>query len=390
MTNHRPYREELFQWIWQQVEFDCRNLRTLCGKSLQIIDTGSLNHGAGPDFLGAHLRVDQKAWYGSVEIHKKPGEWFQHGHHKDKEFNSVVLHVVFEEDSSKPIQTEDGYEPFTLVLKPYVTEKIHRLFEEKQKRGIACSGNISFINQRAFEQQVAKAQREYLEYKVEELLKFYDPTLLVSTAWLRCFITGVYRTLGIPSNKNQMAELAQVAFEECTPENTISNFIAQVDQLSFNKSEKDFHWTFSGMRPASRPENRVKQAASLHFSIHQLTFESFLKNDLEKTWGQILEGTNPENRPGQSRLSLVKQLVYLPGLYLLGDLLQSNNVKQSALETWSLSVQHVPEEMKAPFKKAGFAINSSTKKIGLAHQYKRYCREKNCHRCEVFKKAIRS
>lgn len=389
MTNRRPYREELFQWIWQQLEFDCSNLRTACGNPLQIIDTGSLNHGAGPDFLGAHVKIDEKDWYGSVEVHKKAGEWVQHNHHEDEEFNSVVLHVIVEEEGLKRVQTKDGHEPFTFILKPYLREKVHRLLETKQKRGIACSGNISFINQQAFEKQIAKVQKEYLEYKVEELLCFYDPSLPLSTAWLNCLIAGVYRTLGIPSNKNQMVELAQTVYEECKPDQEKSSFVDQVEQLAFD-SEKNFYWKFSGMRPASRPEQRVKQAASLHYSIGQLSFQQFLKNDFEDTWGQLIEITKPANRPGQSRLSLIKQIVYLPALYLLGDLLQSNRVKQSALEVWSSSVQHVPCEIKNPFKKAGFAINSSTKKIGLAHQYKRYCREKNCHQCEVFKKAIRS
>jgi hypothetical protein len=389
MTNRRPYREELFQWIWQQLEFDCNNLRTSCGKSLQIIDAGSLNHGAGPDFLGAHLRIDKKEWFGSVEIHKNQREWIQHGHHKDEEFNSVILHVIFEEDDSKRIQTKDGHEPFTFVLKPRLEKKIHRLLEAKQKSGIACSGNVSFINQKAFEEQIAKAQKEYLEYKVEELLEFYDPSLPLSTAWINCLIIGMYRTLGIPSNKNQMAELAQVVVEECIPDQEIPNFEKQIEQLAF-KSEKNFHWIFSGMRPASRPQQRVKQAAFLHYSILQLPFKQFFKNELDKTWNEILHNIRPADRPGQSRLSLIKQIVYLPALYLLADLLQANKLKQSALEAWSSSSQHVPGEIKGPFKKAGFAIHSSTKKIGLAHQYKRYCLEKNCHRCEVFKKAIRS
>lgn len=389
MTKSRPYREELFQWIWQQVAFDCRNLRTACGRSLQIIDTGLLNHGAGPDFLGAHLRIDEKEWYGSVEIHKRAGDWTQHEHHRDSEFNSVVLHVVFEGNGSKRVQTEDGHEPFTFVLKPHLKEKVYRLLETKQKQGISCSGNVSFISQRAFEKQIEKAQKEYLEYKVEELLGFYDPTLPLSKAWTKCLIIGSYHTLGIPSNKNQMVNLAQVVFDECEVNRDFSLFADTIQELAF-KLEKNFHWKFNGMRPASRPEQRVNQAASLHFAIHQIPFKKFFKNDLEDSWNQILQHIRPADLPGQSRLSLIKQLVYLPALYLLGDLLQSNKIKQSTLKAWSSSGQHVPDEMKQPFTKAGFAINSSTKKIGLAHQYKRYCQKKNCHRCEVFKKAIRS
>lgn len=389
MTNRHPYQEELFQWIWQQVEFDCANLKTACGKPLKIVDTGSKNHGAGPDFLGAHLRIGRRDWYGSVEIHNKPKGWYQHGHQKDEEFNSVILHVVYEDDGSKRVYTEDNHEPFTLQLKPYLTKKIYRLLEQKQQSGIACSGNVSFINQEAFERQVEIAHREYLEYKVEELLAFYDPSLPISTAWKQCLITGIYQTLGIPSNKAQMIKLAQELFDESIQVQDFSTFSKQVQEIAFH-SDKNFHWKQSGMRPASRPEPRIKQAAAIHYAIEQLPFQTFFKNDSEEAWMQLMDRVGSNYQPGRSRRSLIQQIVYLPALYLLGDLLQSKRLKRSACEEWRSPNQHVPQEMKAPFKKAGFTISSSVKKIGLAHQYKRYCREKNCHRCEVFKKAIRS
>ncbi|MDZ7718399.1 MAG: DUF2851 family protein [Balneolaceae bacterium] len=389
MTNRRPYREELYQWIWHEVEFSCTNLKTTDGKPLKIVDTGSVNHGAGPDFLGAHIKVGRRDWYGSVEIHNKPKEWYRHGHHEDEEFNSVILHVVFEDDSSGKIITEDGHEPFTLVLKPYLTKNIYQLLERKQRSGIACSGNVSFINQQAFQKQVEKAHREYLEYKVEELLAFYDPSLPISTAWQQCLIAGVYQTLGIPSNKSQMKKLAQDLFDKSMLSQDSAEFSKQVTRFAFH-SDKKFNWKQNGMRPASRPKPRIKQAAAIHFSIQQIPFQTFFKNELEATWNQILEGVDSACRPGKSRLRLIKQIVFLPAIYFLGDLLQSNRLKQSAFDAWLVPNHHVPPEMKAPFKKAGFTVNHSTNIIGLAHQYKRYCQKKNCHRCEVFKKAIRS
>lgn len=389
MTNRNPYREELFQWIWQEIEFDCSNLKTISGKPLKIVDTGSRNVGAGPDFLGAHVRIGNRDWYGSVEIHKKAVEWNQHEHHKDKEFNSVILHVIYSADSSIGVRTEDGHKPFTLELKPYLTKKIHRLLDQKQRSGIACSGNVSFINQEAFEKQVEVAHREYLEYKVEELLAFYDPSLPISNAWQQCIITGVYQALGIPSNKSSMKNLAQELFGESLQIQDFVDFSTQIEQFAFH-SERNFQWKQHGMRPASRPKPRIKQAAAIHFAIQKVPFQIFFKNNPSETWRELMVHIDAAVRPGKSRLSLIKQIVYLPGIYLLGDLLHSTRLKQNAVDAWVSSTQYVPPEMKTPFKKAGFSINSSTKKIGLAHQYKRYCREKNCQRCEVFKKAIRS
>lgn len=388
MTKPSQYREELFQWIWQNLEFNCSQLETTCGKSLQIINTGEWNRGAGPDFLGAQLQIEGKRWFGSVEIHKEAGEWIQHEHHLDKNFNSVVLHVVYHHHKTRNVVTQDGHKPFTLALKPYITKKIYRLLDAKQQSGIACSGNISFINQKAFEKQVENAHREYLEYKVEELLDFYDAALPLSKAWKRCLIVGIYKTLGIPANKNQMVELAQKVLSD---DDLFSGLTLdkEVVRIAFQQ-ENEIHWVQSGMRPASRPKPRVKQAAALHRAVNQILFQNFFKQNPDQTWTQLLKNIDSTFLPGKSRLNLIKQIVFLPALYLLGDLIHSKKVKQQVFEAWKSPGQHVPSEVKKPFKKAGFQLNPATNVVGLAHHYKRYCREKNCHRCEVFKKAIRS
>lgn len=388
MTKPSPYREELFQWIWQNLEFNCSQLQTVCGKALKIADTGEWNHGAGPDFLGAHLQIDEQDWFGSVEIHKKTGEWVQHEHHLDKNFNSVVLHVVYEDDQNCEIITQDGHKPFTLVLKPHINKKMYRLLEAKQQRGIACSGNISFINQEAFEKQVEIAHREYLEYKVEELLEFYDPSLPLSKAWKQSLIIGMYKTLGIPANKSHMVKFAQKILSDDISESG-SQFVKKAERLAF-EHKGDIPWVHSGMRPASRPEPRVKQAAALHWTVNQIPFQNFFKQDPYRTWNQLLKNIDSTFIPGKSRLNLIKQIVLLPALYLLGDLLHSPKLKQQVLEAWKSPAQHVPGEVKKPFTKAGFQLKKATNRVGLAHHYKRYCMEKNCYRCEVFKKAIRS
>lgn len=388
MTKACPYREELFQWVWQNLEFDCSQLHTVCGKTVHIIETGEWNHGAGPDFLGAHIRVNGRDWFGSVEIHRKAGEWFQHHHHTDEHFNSVVLHVVYEDDQSVEVATQDGYKPYTLALKPYLKKKVYRLLEAKQQDGIACSGNVSFINQEAFEKQVAFAHREYLEYKVEELLEFYDASQPLSKAWKDCMIVGMYKTFGIPANKMQMAELAQkVLFEEVSQE--LSSYIEEVEKIAFGP-ENTIQWNESGMRPASRPKPRVMQAAALHYAVVQTPFQYFFKNEPARSWNHLLKNIDSPLLPGKSRLNLIKQIVFQPALYLLGDLLHSTNLKKKASDAWRSPVQYVPEEIKKPFLKAGFELNKTTTVSGLAHHYKRYCRARNCHRCKVFKKAIRS
>ena len=50
--------------------------------------------GHGPDFRDAVLELDGSPLRGDVEIHRRPGDWTAHGHHRDRAYESVVLHVV--------------------------------------------------------------------------------------------------------------------------------------------------------------------------------------------------------------------------------------------------------------------------------------------------------
>ena len=61
---HLP--ESFLHFVWQFQHFDCQNLRTDLGLTLQIIDPGKLNLDQGPDFLHAHIRMDGMDFFGHV------------------------------------------------------------------------------------------------------------------------------------------------------------------------------------------------------------------------------------------------------------------------------------------------------------------------------------
>ena len=386
------YREDLFQWIWQHLQFNCQNLTTSCGKKLEIVDPGEINHAGGPDFLGAHLVADGMHWHGSVEIHKTSAEWDSHNHRENKRFDSVVLHVVFQDNSKKPAITADGSRPMVLVLKPYLHKSLHHLLSLQQSGELPCGGSVAFINQKAFEQQIEAAHREYFDYKVNELLQEFNPSVRVSKAWRDMLIIQMYKTLGIPANRRQMGVLAKKLIKDRLDVTPIERFVDLVMDAAFsgkNEADEVIRWVHTGMRPASRPRKRVEQAAVLHYVIENTDFSRFL-NKPEQTWDFLLNEGPAGKLPGRSRLKIMYHTVYLPAVYLLADLLQSEKLKEWAYTCWQTGGQFVPEEVCRPFKKAGFSVNGRSKRLGLAHQYKRYCRQRNCHRCEVFKTSIGS
>lgn len=74
-------------------------MRTSDSKLLQVLDPGTAKLGAGPDFSSAHIYMQGLHWNGAVELHLFSSDWFRHGHQKDSNYDGIILHVVWENDT---------------------------------------------------------------------------------------------------------------------------------------------------------------------------------------------------------------------------------------------------------------------------------------------------
>lgn len=113
------------QYVWQHRLWPTRGLSTTDGRSLRIIDPGQLNTGAGPDFFNAEIELDSEHWAGNIEIHYRASDWMRHGHHNDRAYDSVILHVVEKDDMIIPRPGTQGAIP--QVTMPHA-EDIYRRY----------------------------------------------------------------------------------------------------------------------------------------------------------------------------------------------------------------------------------------------------------------------
>lgn len=92
-----PYAERHLQGVWFDDAWRPRVLHTLDGEQVEVEDPGVWNLEAGPDFLGAALRVgpERRRLRGDVEIHVHPHDWRAHGHQQDPRYRQVRLHVTY-------------------------------------------------------------------------------------------------------------------------------------------------------------------------------------------------------------------------------------------------------------------------------------------------------
>ncbi len=91
----RPVPPELeVQARWFAGEFG-RLLRAPDGAPVEIVQFGTWNRGAGPDFLDAAVRfaADPDPVRGAIEIDLDPADWERHGHGENPAFEGVVLHL---------------------------------------------------------------------------------------------------------------------------------------------------------------------------------------------------------------------------------------------------------------------------------------------------------
>lgn len=92
-----PYSERHLQCVWSDASLRPATLRTHRGEEVHVEAAGVWNLEAGPDFLGAALRIgpERRRVTGDVEIHIHPSDWQQHGHRSDPRYDRVVAHVTY-------------------------------------------------------------------------------------------------------------------------------------------------------------------------------------------------------------------------------------------------------------------------------------------------------
>lgn len=97
------------------------------GKRLQILSPGRINVHAGPDFLEIGVLLEGNVVVGDAEFHRKSSEWEQHSHSSDERYNSVILHIVLENNSISKKQ------PFEVLLlsKDEVLEELNKVLAEQ-------------------------------------------------------------------------------------------------------------------------------------------------------------------------------------------------------------------------------------------------------------------
>ena len=166
-------KEDFLHYVWQYKKFDFSDLKTTQNETLVVLNSGFYSQLAGPDFFNAQISIDGQKWAGNIEIHIKSSDWYVHHHEKDSNYDSVILHVVWEHDT--PIFRKNNSEIPVLELQKYILEKeldnYNRLATPKS--WIYCEKQISSVTDFTIKNWLDRLFFERLERKsapIEQLL----------------------------------------------------------------------------------------------------------------------------------------------------------------------------------------------------------------------------
>ena len=166
--------EDVISFLWKSQHFERQNLQTDAGEALQIMAVGQQNTNAGPDFTNARILIDGLEWAGNVEIHTRASDWQRHAHTRDHAYDSVVLHVVWENDT--PVFRTDGTTLPTLTLKsrvlPHFLPKYYALLENTDV--IPCAGQFGQVPDLPKLTMLDRALMQRLERKAVFVQQLYQ------------------------------------------------------------------------------------------------------------------------------------------------------------------------------------------------------------------------
>ena len=410
-------KEEFIYYLWEN-RLLSKDLTTIDGEEVGIINVGVRNHDAGPDYLDARIRIGSTLWVGHVEMHVNTSDWFKHGHQDDAAYNNVVLHVVYHNDCER-------LDIPTLEIAGKFDESVWARYEGfmRSRLWIPCEKLISGIQQFTWLSWLERIVVERLEAEVKDV---YTCLVENNYDWEETMYQRVMRYLGMKVNNDAFERLAKMlplkilrkhidnalqveamifgcaGFLEQTFTETYPVLLQREFKIlksKFNLSVMPMsYWKFLRMRPPNFPTIRLAQTASL-ISCHDNLFSKILEiNDLKIMRGVLEVETNEywnthylfgkpskmmKKTLGPTSIDVLITNAIVPVLFCYGIYHDDEELKDRSI---GFLEKMEPEDnlIIRRFEKMGVSVLNAQQSQAILHLYKCYCKTRKCLNCRVF------
>lgn len=414
--------EEILHHIWKYRLFDQNHLTTEQGELLEVRKTGEHNSHSGPDFFNANIKIGSTEWAGNVEIHVFSSDWEKHRHQFDKAYDSVILHVVYEND--KTLYQKNKKPIPTLVLKDRLLKNFTQQYEHFKTSNdwIPCEKSIHRVPEFIVNSWLERLLIERLEKKSEQLLELLEQN---NRNWEESFYQFLAHNFGFKINalpfellskslphsilakhKNSLLQLEAMLFGNAglLERQFEDKYLQQLqNEYQFLKNKFSLHpidghvWKFLRLRPANFPTIRLAQFAALIYQSEYL-FSKILACESLETMHQLMNVQVSEywkthyvfekksllrNKSlGKSAIDNLLINCIVPFLFIYGKQKQQEMYCERALyflENTFAESNHIVTH----FHRLGIQAKNASRSQALLQLKNCYCSQKNCLQCAV-------
>ncbi|HWC52135.1 MAG TPA: DUF2851 family protein [Chitinophagaceae bacterium] len=408
--------ERLLQFIWQFQYFNKNDLSTTADEKLQIIIPGLFNSNQGPDFLQATIRIGTTKWVGNIELHLKTSDWKRHRHERDKNYNNVILHVVWEND------TEESSIP-VFELKSRVSKILLQRYEELMNASgfIPCEKNISSVRDIVWKSWKERLLAERLLRKAAIAENFLQEN---NYHWEETFWWLLARNFGIKVNadafeavaksisinilakhKNQIHQLEALLLGQAgLLNNTFKDDYSLLLQREYTFLKKKYSLRpihqpvhFLRMRPGNFPTIRLAQLAMLiQGSAHLFSkIKEAGSVKLVRKWFDVVANDYwhyhyrfeepsafKKKKLGDAMIDNIIINTICPVLFAYGNYHDENKYKEKALK-WLEETAAESNSITKGFLQLGIENKNAFDSQALIELKNEYCNKKRCLDCAV-------
>jgi hypothetical protein len=414
--------EDFLHFVWKYKRFRSFGLVTTEGDALTVTASGHHNHDGGPDFHDARIRIGETSWAGHVEIHLRSSDWLKHGHHRDRAYDNVILHVVFEDDVR--IRRPSGELIPTLELRGLVEPLLYQKYRSLllTKDWVPCQAHLGSVDQMVVRTWLDRLAAERLEEKVQGIDEILAAT---KNSWEDVFYQRLARHFGMKVNDEPFEMLARSVPVRLLSKHKRS--VLQIEALLFGQAgfldaifvdeyprmlQKEYAhlsrlynlvplgkhtWQFLRMRPGNFPTVRIAQLAALvHRSTH--LFSKIVESDNLKAIRKLFdvetsvywldhysfEKPSPRRRKplGEAAIDNILINVIAPLLFAYGLYHANDNLKARALEL----LQDVGPEnnnVTRRWSELGIEAQNAFDSQALIRLKRAYCSFTRCLECGI-------
>jgi hypothetical protein len=414
-------QEEFLHYLWVNKKLPFTQLKTHLNEKLEINHFGQYLQNAGPDIFNAQISINQQKWAGNIEIHIKSSDWYLHNHEKDANYNNVILHVVWENDT--PIFRKDNSEIPTLELKKYISLSEINKYKSliTSKSWINCENQIAEIDSFVWNNWLESLFINRLERKSEIIDKRLVET---NTNWEAVFFEMLSKNFGLNSNGDCFLQLAQsipfslIRKESFDVENLEALFFGKLNLLNeptedeyhiklasrwsylkikYNlESEFGLHPQFFKLRPDNFPTIRLSQFANLIANNQNLfsqliqansyaQIKQLLKSETSEYWKNHYNFSKPSKSKSKGLTTPFIDLILINTVIPIKFCYAKHQGKLNIEELISL-LESIPSEKNAILEKFSvFNVKSvnAFQSQSLLELKNEYCNKNKCLNCAV-------